>query len=213
MNLNLIGSQQIFRRTHQVIPQNFTYFLSQFPTHPTNQYQVGLRPIPFQSIRLQMAWKFLVQAEVRSQADLSVNDRKDHTLGKLYRLLLGTPQAPPAGYSGYTTYYAITRLPLSPHFYTLVIREKGYAYGKEANYDLTYLYNFDKQGKLLDTLKVGGISIGMMHFELRTTSHIKGLQITVIERDYNGPYSKTKYPKTDTKQYIVLPTGKFKQKQ
>jgi len=210
--INPDGSQQIFKRTPQLIQKPFAYFLSLFPKHSTKQYHVSSQPTYTQALPLLIAWRFISHQKFHLFDDFTAKDRKDFTEGELYRLLLSTPQAPSAGYSGHTTYYVVKRFSLHPNFYSLLIREKGYAYGGESNYDITFLFNFDKTGKVLDVLKVGGIEIGMGHFELHTSSLIKGLQITVQDKNYNGPKSSTKKPKIDITQHVILPSGKFEQK-
>jgi len=201
--INPDGSRQTFQRVDQVIHKPFAYFLALFPTHTGKQYRVLPKPAYSKQLPLQIAYEFIMRTY----------DPYNLKKSRLYRLFLSTPQATKWHYMGKNTLYAVKRLYLNPNFYSLLIHQRGVGKSGEATYDMTELCNFDSSGKQLGSLVVGRILIGFKSHESHITSIIKGSQIKVQDKDYNGLYSKNKTPKVQTSFYTLLPNGKFKLKE
>lgn len=204
--INPDGSRQTFRRVNQVIHRNFSYFLSFFPTHPTSQYQASPRSPSGKKLPIQVAWKFISQQHL----DSSSSDVQIYSHASLHSFYSSLPSAPYHTY-GYNAYYALKRLSLHPDFYTLVIREAGQVSGGEARGYIISLYNFSKQGRLIDQVQIGGWNSDMGHIT-EYWGKVKGKHISLQQKELGGGYGEPKTPKTNTSEYMLLPSGKFKQR-
>lgn len=208
--LNPDGSRQIFQKVQHVIKKPFSYFLALFgQPFKGRSYRVPPRPVYTQELPLQVAWEFLDSRSFKDEYPVP-SEHAAMIQFQLYRLFSSTPQVGHPDYAGCNTHYLVKRLSLHPNFYSLLVRQKGFANTGETNYDITILYNFNQQGQLIAYKKVAGVHIEMQSAEFHTISIIKGLKLQVQDLHYKGLYAKGKTPKVYTYNYTISPTGKFK---